>query len=143
MTRREVPSGSPYAPILKFSRAVRVGDFVCVGGTAPIGDDGETVGVGDPAAQARRCWAIIEAALAEAGATLSHVVRTRTMLTRVGDWEAVGRVRGEVFGDARPVDTVVEVSTFIDPEWLVEIEVDAVVDTADGAADGAADRDAD
>ncbi len=132
--RIEVPSSSPYAPIMGFSRAVRVGDFVSVGGTAPLDDDGATVGLGDPAAQARRCYATIEAALAGAGATLADVVRTRTMLTRIDDWEAVGQVRGEVFGATRPVDTVVEVSTFIKPEWLVEIEVDAVVGASGAGA---------
>lgn len=128
MKRTLVPSSSPFAPILGFSRAVRVGAHVCVGGTAPLAPDGSTVGVGDPAAQARQCYATIEAALAEAGASLAHVVRTRTMLTRIDDWEAVGRVRGELFADTLPVDTVVEVSRFIDSDWLVEIEVDAIVD---------------
>lgn len=98
-----------------------------VGGTAPIGADGTTVGVGDPAAQARRCMEIVRAALETAGARLEHVVRTRTLLTRIEDWSEVAKVRGEFFKDIRPVDTVMQVSRFINPEWLVEIEVDAII----------------
>jgi len=128
MARRLVPSGSPYAPIIGFSRAVRVGDFISVGGTAPIDAEGKTVGVGDPARQARQCLETIKAALEAAGASLQDVVRTRMLLTRIGDWEAIAKVRGEYFRDIRPVDTVMEVSRFINPEWLVEIEVDAVVE---------------
>ena len=127
MRRTLVPSDSPYAPIVGFSRAVRVGDAVSVGGTAPIGADGTTVGVGDPAAQARRCLDIIRGALETAGAKLEHVVRTRTLLTRIEDWSEVAKVRGEYFKDIRPVDTVIQVSRFINPEWLVEIEVDAII----------------
>jgi enamine deaminase RidA (YjgF/YER057c/UK114 family) len=129
MKRTLVPSTSPYAPIIGFSRAVRAGNFVSVGGTAPIDDAGNTVGVGDPGAQARCCWAIIKTALEAASSSLDDIVRTRTMLTRIEDWEEIGRVRGEYFKDIRPVDTVMEVSRFISPEWLVEIEVDAVIDT--------------
>ena len=129
MKRTLVPSSSPYAPIVGFSRAVRVGPFVSVGGTAPLDADGHTVGVGDAAAQTRQCLKTIEAALGAAGASLEDVVRTRTMLTRMEDWEAVARVRGEAFGAIRPVDTVVQVSRFIDPEWLVEIEGVAILTT--------------
>jgi len=128
MTRTLVPSSSPYAPVLGFSRAVRVGAYVSVGGTAPIDADGKTVGVGDPAAQARQCFEIIRVALAAAGASLEDVVRTRMLLTDIGDWQAVAAVRGEYFEDIRPVDTVMAVSRFVEPEWLVEVEVDAVVD---------------
>lgn len=128
MKRTLVPSKSPYAPIIGFSRAVRAGNFISVGGTAPLDEAGKTVGIEDPAAQARQCWTTIETALESTGASLQHVVRTRTMLTRIGDWEEIGRVRGEYFKDIRPVDTVMEVSRFINPEWLVEIEVDAVID---------------
>lgn len=128
MTRRLVSSGSPYEEIIGFSRAVRVGNLVSVGGTAAIGPDGATEGIGDPAAQARRIFQIIANALDEAGASLADVVRTRTMLVDIDDWELVAPVRAEFLGDVRPVDTVVEVSRFIDPDWLVEIEVDAVVD---------------
>ena len=131
MSRILVPSSSPFAPIIGFSRAVRVGNFISVGGTVPINDNCATVGVGDPAVQTRRCLETIQAALKDAGATLSDVVRTRILLTRIEDWEQVAKVRGEYFKDIRPVDTVMQVSRFINPEWLVEIEVDAVVSDND------------
>jgi len=128
--RTLVSSGSPYEPRIGSSRAVRAGDVVSVAGTAPIGPDGRTVGVGDAAAQARRCLEIIAAALDTAGASLGHVVRTRILLTRIDDWDAVARVHGEVFGDVRPACTVMQIARFVDPDWLVEIEADAVVDEA-------------
>ena len=128
--RKLVSSGSPFEPIVGFSRAVRVGDVIAISGTAPIGPDRKTVGVGDPAAQARRCLEIIAAALESAGASLRHVVRTRTLLTRIEDWQAVAAVHGEFFRDIRPANTVMQVSRFIDPDWLVEFEADAVVDDA-------------
>jgi enamine deaminase RidA (YjgF/YER057c/UK114 family) len=127
MERLLVSSGSPYEAIIGFSRAVRVGSFVAVGGTAPIGPDGKTVAPGDAGAQAKRCLEIIEQALEKAGATLSDVVRTRVLLKRIEDWQAVARVRAEYFRDIRPVDTVVQVTGFIDPQWLVELEADAVI----------------
>ena len=127
MSRTLVPSTSPYAPIIGFSRAVRVDNFISVGGTAPINKDGKTIGLNDPAAQTRQCLETIKAALEDAGVSLDDVVRTRMLLTRIEDWEHVAKVRGEYFKDIRPVDTVVEVSRFINPEWLVEIEVDAVI----------------
>jgi enamine deaminase RidA (YjgF/YER057c/UK114 family) len=126
--RKLVSSGSPYEPIVGFSRAVRAGSFVSVAGTAPIGPDGRTVGLGDPAAQARRCLETIAAALERAGASLRHVVRTRILLTRIDDWQAVAAVHGEFFREIRPANTVMQVSRFIDPDWLLEIEADAVVD---------------
>ena len=126
MTRRNISSDSPFEPIVGFSRAVRIGNVIAIGGTAPIGADGETVGVGDPAAQARRCFEITRAALAEAGASMTDVIRTRFLLTRIEDWQAVAQVHGEFFADIRPVNTIVQVSRFIDPDWLVETEVDAV-----------------
>jgi enamine deaminase RidA (YjgF/YER057c/UK114 family) len=125
--RKLVSSGSPYEPKIGISRAVRAGDVVTVAGTAPL-KDGKTVANGDAAAQARRCFEIVEAALQQAGAELRHVVRTRTLLTRIEDWEAVGAVHGEIFRDIRPANTVMQVSRFIDPDWLVEIEADAVID---------------
>ena len=127
MTRTLVPGDSPFAPIVGFSRAVRVGDYISVGGTAPIDAAGNTVGIGDPAAQVRQCLKTIGAALGAAGASLGDVVRTRMLLTRIDDWRAIAEVRGEFFQDIRPVDTVMDVSRFINPEWLVEVEVDAVV----------------
>ena len=125
--RKLVSSGSPFEPKIGFSRAVRVGDVVAVAGTAPIGPDGRSVGSGDPAAQARRCLEIIRAALEAAGASLADVVRTRTLLVRIDDWQAVSAVHGEFFGDIRPANTIMQVSRFIDPDWLVEFEADAVV----------------
>ena len=130
--RKLVSSGSPYEPKVGISRAVRAGVFVTVSGTAPLGPDGQTVGKGDPAAQARRCLEIIAAALEKAGAALRHVVRTRTLLIRIEDWQAVAAVHGEFFRDIRPANTIMQVSWFIDPDWLVEFEADAVVD--DGSA---------
>lgn len=128
MTKKLIPSSSPYAAILGFSRAVRVGNFIAVGGTAPLGPDGKTVAIGDVAGQTRRCIEIIQAALEEAGASLSDIVRTRMILRDINDWETVAKVRAEYFKDIKPVDTVMQISTFVDPEWLIEIEVDAVVD---------------
>jgi enamine deaminase RidA (YjgF/YER057c/UK114 family) len=98
-----------------------------VAGTAPLGPDGKTVGVGDPAAQARRCFEISRLALEQLGASLQDVIRTRVILTRIEDWQAVAQVHGEFFRDIRPVTTIMQVSRFIDPDWLIETEVDAVV----------------
>jgi len=126
--RKLVSSGSPYEPQIGISRAVRAGAVVTVAGTAPLSPDGRTVGVGDAALQARRCLEIVAAALSEAGASLHHVVRTRILLTRMEDWRPVARVHGEFFGDIRPANTIMQVSGFIDPEWLLEIEADAVID---------------
>jgi enamine deaminase RidA (YjgF/YER057c/UK114 family) len=130
MSRKLVPSSSPYAAILGFSRAVRVGNFISVGGTAPIDSEGKTVGIGDPAAQTRQCMEIIRLALEEAGAALADVVRTRMLLTRIEDWDEIAKVRAEYFKDIKPVDTVVQVSRFINADWLIEVEVDAVVTEA-------------
>jgi enamine deaminase RidA (YjgF/YER057c/UK114 family) len=126
--RKLVSSGSPFEPKVGMSRAVRAGSIITVAGTAPLGPDGRTVGKGDPSAQARRCLEIIAAALDRAGASLGHVVRTRLLLTRIDDWEAVAAVHGEFFRDIRPANTVMQVSRFIDPDWLVEIEADAVLE---------------
>jgi enamine deaminase RidA (YjgF/YER057c/UK114 family) len=128
MTRQHVSSGSPYEPRLGISRAVRSGRIIAVAGTAPLGPDGKTVGKGDPAAQARRCLEIVRNALEQLGASLSDVTRTRILLTRIEDWESVGQVHGEFFREIRPVNTVMQVTRFIDPDWLVEIEADAVVE---------------
>ena len=128
MSRQHVSSGSPYEPRLGISRAVRSGRIIAVAGTAPIGSDGKTVGKGDPAAQARRCIEIIHNALEQSGANLSDVIRTRILLTRIEDWKSVGQVHGEFFGNIRPANTVMQVTRFIDPDWLVEIEADAVIE---------------
>jgi enamine deaminase RidA (YjgF/YER057c/UK114 family) len=126
--RKLVSSGSPYEPKVGISRAVRVGNIVAVSGTAPLGPDGRTIGQGDAAAQARRCLEIIKEALERAGASLDQVVRTRTLVTRIEDWQAVASVHGEFFGNIRPANTIMQVSRFIDPDWLVELEADAVVE---------------
>ena len=128
MSRQRVSSGSPYEPRLGISRAVRSGQLVAVAGTAPIGPDGKTVGIGDAAAQARRCLEIVSNALVQLGASLSDVTRTRILLTRIEDWEVVGQVHGEFFEEIRPVNTVMQVVRFIDPDWLVEIEADAIIE---------------
>ena len=125
--RRNVSTGSPYEPIVGLSRAVRIGNIVAVAGTAPLGPDGKTVGAGDPKTQARRCFEISRAALEQLGARLEDVIRTRILLTRIEDWKAVAEVHGEFFRDIRPVNTIMQVGRFIDPDWLIETEVDAVV----------------
>ncbi len=128
MTERKIVStGSPYEPIIGISRAVRIGNILAVAGTAPLGPDGKTVDAGDPAAQAKRCFEISRIALEQLGASLQDVIRTRILLTRIEDWQAVAKVHGEFFDKIRPVNTIVQVSRFIDPEWLIETEVDAVL----------------
>ena len=107
---------------------MRVGNHIAVSGTAPIGSNGCTVGIGDARAQARRCLEIVAAALEKAGGSLHDVIRTRTLLVRIEDWEAVAKVHGEFFGQIRPANTIMQVSRFIDPDWLVEFEADAVVE---------------
>ncbi len=125
--RRRASSDSPYEPQIGFSRAVRQGSVIAIAGTAPLAPDGTTVAPGDPAAQARRCFEVIREALRELDADLEHVIRTRIMLARIQDWEAVAPVHGEFFAHIRPASTVVQVTRFIDPQWLVEVEADAVV----------------
>ncbi|MFL6584242.1 MAG: RidA family protein [Chthoniobacterales bacterium] len=126
--RKLISSGSPYEPKVGISRALRVGDLIAVSGTTPLGLDGRTVGIGDAAAQARRCLEIIASALDKAGASLNQVVRTRTLLVRIEDWQAVAEVHGEFFGEIRPANTIMQVSRFIDPAWLVDFEADAVME---------------
>jgi len=126
--RTRFSSGSPFEPKIGISRAVRSGRSIAVSGTAPLGSDGKTVAVGDPAGQARRCFEIIQAAIEGLGGKLSDVTRTRILLTRIDDWEQVALVHGAFFKDVRPANTTVQVARFIDPAWLVEIEADAVVE---------------
>ena len=125
--RELISNGNPMEAIVGFSRAVRVGPFISVGGTAPVGDDGRTVGIGDVGAQTRRCIEIIRAALEQAGSGLHDVVRTRVILTDIENWKAAIDVRKEYFRDVRPVDTIMAVDRFVNPEWLVELEADAVI----------------
>lgn len=128
MTKRlNVRTGAPWESIVGYCRAVRVGPHIAVSGTAPVGDDGAVVGVGDAYAQARRCIEIIEKALEEAGAGLADVVRTRMYVTDISQWEAIGRAHGEAFSEILPATAMVEVSQLIDPDMLVEIEADAFV----------------
>ena len=128
MTRKNISSGSPYEPVIGFSRAVRIGSTIAISGTAPIGPDGKTAGAGDVAAQVRRCCAIASDVLAKAGASLSDVIRTRMYLVNAEDWEKAGRAHGETFGEIRPASTMVVVKALLDPDWLVEMEFDAVID---------------
>ena len=130
MKRENVRGTSPYEPIVGYSRAVRVGNNVHVAGTTATGADGKIVGKGDPYAQAIQCFKNVEQALHEAGANFRDVVRTRMYVTDITRWEAVGRAHGQIFRDIRPVATMVEVSRLVDPDMLVEIEVDAVVGEA-------------
>ncbi len=125
--RSNVSSGSPLEPRIGFSRAVRVGDFVAISGTAPIAADGSVAGRGDVYAQAKRCLEIISQAVADAGLAMRDVIRTRVMLTDISRWEEAARAHGETFAAIKPACTFVEVKGFIHPEWLVEIEADCVV----------------
>jgi enamine deaminase RidA (YjgF/YER057c/UK114 family) len=130
-SRRSVSSGSPYEPVIGFSRAVRIGNAIHVSGTGPVfPDDLLPEGgfpVDDPYAQTRRAFEIALAAVADLGGSVNDVVRTRMFLTRAEDWEEVGRAHGWFFGDIRPASTMVVVATLLDPTWRIEIEVDAVV----------------
>lgn len=125
--RKNISSGAPWESIVGYSRAVRVGNHVWVAGTTATDENGDVVGVGDAAAQTRYVLQKIDRALKEAGVKFTDVVRTRTFVTDIAQWEAIGRVHGEFFGEVRPAATMVEVSKLIDPAHLVEIEVDAFV----------------
>lgn len=128
MDRQRIASGSPFEPVIGFSRAYRAGGQVFVSGTAPVADDGGVFAPGDMHAQTRRCFEIALRALAEVGGSVTDVVRTRVFLVDGSRWEEAAQAHGELFADVRPAGTFVVVAGLLDPGWLVEVKVDAVLE---------------